>query len=96
MSVCLRCGHCCMNLAVIIVNDPKLGIREDNLIPVGINGPERCRHLQGDAPGEYSCAIHGYEWYEETPCAAHNSEWSGECRMGAHIIKHQGSATPER
>ena len=27
--ICLRCGYCCENLAVIIVDDPNKGICED-------------------------------------------------------------------
>ena len=29
---CLRCGYCCKDLAVVIVDDPEKGITKDNLI----------------------------------------------------------------
>jgi hypothetical protein len=74
---------------VVIVDDPKLGIVEDNLKAVGFNGPERCQHLVGDKPGEYSCAVHDEPWYCETPCASHGQierSPTDECRMGRYIL----------
>jgi len=55
--ICLQCGYCCMNMAVIIVDNPKKGIEENNLkLHKGLGKP--CQHLRGDKPGCYSCAIH--------------------------------------
>ena len=74
---------------MIIVDDPAKGIVEDNLIEH--NGlKSECKHLRGDKPGEYSCAVHDEPWYPETPCATHGQiEPSPEthCRMGAHIME---------
>ncbi len=80
----LRCGYCCYKYAVIIVDDPKKGVNEDNLIPHLGDGP--CKHLQGDGPGDYDCALHDYPWYKETPCYAHTQIGKGPCRMGKHIL----------
>ena len=78
---------------VVIVDDPKKGIVEGNLIDIGFNGPERCKHLVGTTPGKYSCAIHDKKWYKKTPCFRHGQiEMSQDslCRMGEFIMKGRG------
>ncbi len=83
---CLRCGYCCMNSFVVIVVDPDKGPIDGNL--KAITG--RCPHLQGDKPGEYSCAVHAKPWYKKTPCFNHGQiekSKTDECRMGAHLTK---------
>lgn len=90
MMKCLRCGYCCFNLAVVIVDDPDLGITKGNLIIRDVSGP--CKHLRGDKPGEYECSVHDEEWYEETPCFAHDqlgSSSDAPCRMGVYILSKQ-------
>jgi len=57
--ICLRCGYCCKKLFVVIIDDPEKGIIEGNLIANIGDGP--CKHLVGDAPGNYSCAIHDHD-----------------------------------
>jgi hypothetical protein len=72
----------------VIVDDPALGPVEDNLI--AREGGDRCQHLQGDKPGEFSCAIHDEPWYSETPCATHGQiERSPDdpCRLGEYFLK---------
>jgi hypothetical protein len=90
--ICLRCGYCCKNLFVVIVDDPKKGIVEDNLIThEGHN--ENCPHLEGDKLGEYSCSLHNETWYEDTPCFNHGQiERSPDtlCRMGSHLMAKRG------
>ena len=88
--ICLRCGYCCKNYAVVIVDDPAKGICEDNLIlHEGLGSP--CKHLQGNKPGEYSCKVHEYEWYKETPCFQHGQieHENSPCRMGEYILKNR-------
>lgn len=87
---CLRCGYCCTTLLAVIVVDPDKGIRESNLR--GINMlEERCPHLKGDKPGEYSCAIHDRPWYSETPCAQYQSHWPDQvCKMGDYLVNGEG------
>jgi hypothetical protein len=88
--ICLRCGYCCQNLCVVIVDDPEKGVDPENLKAIGFKGPERCQHLVGDKPGEYSCAVHDRKWYKETPCASHGQierSPTDECRMGQYILK---------
>jgi hypothetical protein len=72
---------------VIIVDDPKLGITEENLKAHMGDGP--CQHLRGNKPGEYYCAIHDEPWYEETPCARHGQIEHGNtnCRTGEYMLK---------
>lgn len=84
---CLRCGYCCKELSVVIVVDPLLGVREDNLRSIDLK-KERCPHLRGDKVGEYSCAIHEYSWYEETPCYSYGQVERGDsdCRIGRYLI----------
>ena len=87
---CLRCGWCCKNLAVVIVDDPAKGPVEGNLIVhEGLGVP--CKHLRGDKPGEYSCALHDEPWYEETPCFQHTQVEVGDqpCRTGTYMLRRE-------
>ena len=88
--ICLRCSRCCRDYAVIIVDDPEIGpYDEDNLI-LHRGGGVPCKHLRGDKVGEYSCSLHDYPWYPETPCARHGQiERSVDtpCRVGKHILE---------
>jgi hypothetical protein len=88
--ICLRCGHCCHEYLVAIVDDPKKGLQEDN---IKAKEDGRCQHLEGDKPGEYSCSVHDESWYEETPCFAHTQiEFSNSpCRFGKHILERAHS-----
>lgn len=86
---CLRCGYCCMNCCVVIVDDPEKGVRNGNLKLHNGRG-QPCPHLKGDKPGEYSCGVHDRKWYKKTPCFSHGQiEQSpdDECRMGAYLLK---------
>ena len=95
--ICLRCGYCCVHYAVIIVDDPKLGIEPGNLKEKCTG--DRCPHLTGDVCGEYGCAIHDKPWYDETPCyefgQIENSP-TDPCRMGVHITKNEEQAMSEK
>lgn len=87
---CLRSGYCCIHYDVVIIDDPEKGLAEDNLIhkPSGIV----CQHLKGDNQGSYSCSLHDYPWYKETPCFSHGQiEESPEnnCRLGEYILKQK-------
>jgi hypothetical protein len=69
--ICLRCGQCCVNLDVSIVNPES--IRPDGTVydlpgsmiskPKG----QRCPHLICQ-DGQASCTIHALPCYAETPC----------------------------
>lgn len=86
---CLRCGYCCMTSFVVVVDDPDRGPTADNLKAIGQNGYERCHHLQGTEPGEFSCAVHDKPWYPETPCFSHGQierSPDDECRTGRYIL----------
>lgn len=88
---CLRCGHCCQYLWVVIVKDPELGLREDNLTVFEGGVGKRCPHLRGNKPGEFSCAVHKYPWYQKTPCFSHGQierSKSDPCRMGQYLLKN--------
>jgi len=87
--ICLRCGYCCFHYAVVIVDDPDKGPVEHNM-KCKIEPGERCQHLLGDTPGEYSCAIHDREWYPDTPCFHYGQierSLDTECRMGKYILE---------
>jgi len=95
---CLRCGHCCHECSVMIVDDPEIGLSEDlSEIEKNIKykpSGQRCQHLVGDKPGEYSCAIHDKPWYKETPCFSHGQiERSPDdpCRIGVHMLEREES-----
>lgn len=86
---CLRCGYCCSHYAVVIVDDPEIGfdpMKDENLVTHEGNGP--CKHLRGDKPGEFSCAIHDKPWYPLTPCAQFEQigRPEAECRMGRYQL----------
>jgi hypothetical protein len=85
---CLRCGYCCTKLVAVIVIDPDAPevFAKENLR--GINMlEERCPHLRGDKPGEYSCAVHDRTWFSETPCAEYQSHWPTRvCGMGSFSL----------
>jgi len=68
------------------VDNPDLGPVEGNLI-LKPDGP--CKHLVGDKPGEYSCALHDKKWYKETPCFQHGQieRQNSPCRMGKHLLE---------
>jgi len=87
--ICLRCGYCCHNYLVIIVDDPDKGLSKDNIIAHHGDGP--CKHLGGNKPGEYFCKVHDKPWYKETPCFSHGQIESSPdcvCRLGEYIIKN--------
>ena len=86
--ICLRCGYCCKHLWVIIVDDPKKGCVEGNLITHEGHGVA-CKHLEQEPSGEYTCAIHNEPWYEETPCFRHSQIESRDsfCRMGKYLLE---------
>ena len=73
----------------MIVDDPSKGIAKDNIIAHWGNG-QPCKHLHGDTPGEMTCGIHHFRWYEKTPCFTHGQiERSKDCvcRMGEYQMK---------
>jgi hypothetical protein len=85
---CLRCGYCCQALAVVIVVDPEKGPVEGNLEVR--DGTEPCRHIKREEDGTYTCLIHHYPWFKDTPCGTHTQiERSPDdpCRMGAYLLK---------
>ncbi len=96
---CLRCGYCCVQYDVIIVDDPNLGIPRDVSSTNFRHKPtgQRCQHLRGDQMGRLSCAVHNYPWFEETPCHSHRQvedKPSTECRMGRFQLKTPSIVIP--
>lgn len=85
--ICNHCGYCCIYYDAMIVNDPNLGITEENIIhkPSGVV----CKHLSGATPGEYRCSIHDFDWFKSTPChdfgQIENSP-DDLCRIGEYIL----------
>lgn len=72
---------------VVIVDNPDIGLAEGNLI--ARTGKSRCKHLRGEIPGKYQCAIHNKRWFNRTPCFAHGQiekNINDVCRMGEFII----------
>lgn len=81
---CFRCGYCCINYAVIIVNDPEKGIVEGNLIFK--DSGEKCPHLSFGG-SKSVCNIHSYDWYKETPCYQFTQIGGTVCRIGQRELK---------
>ena len=95
---CVRCGYCCKNMMVIIVDDPEKGITNDNLISHIENG-QPCQHLVGDVSGEYSCALHDKIWYRQTPCYSHGQiecNIDDVCRIGEYVLKNEINLSGEK
>ena len=95
--ICLRCGYCCINHWCVIVDDPEKGPVEGNLI-VRFTVDDPCKHLRGDTPGSYICAVHDRPWYPDMPCYQHGqSEKSPdeECRIGRYILDKLNATEPE-
>lgn len=84
---CLRSGHCCIHLDVMIVDDPERDPVENNVIhkPSG----EQCKHLEGDTPGQYFCAVHEKEWFPDSPCGQYDQMGppNADCRVGVYTLK---------
>lgn len=72
------------------MDDPDKGIVEGNVIlHAGNNNP--CKHLIGTIPGEFSCAVHHFPWYKDTPCFEYGQIESSpieNCRMGKYILEN--------
>lgn len=88
---CHRCGYCCIAMAVVILRDPDGPISEENAEVHEGKGP--CKYLRGNAPGEFSCAVHDKPWYQQSPCYSHNTDVP-KCMIGECIMS--GKADPLR
>lgn len=89
---CLRCGYCCKNMCVVIIDDPSKGVIPGNFAFHSGDGTP-CKHLVGDIPGKYSCSIHNYEWYDQTPCFDFDQLPISKdipCRLGLITLKKRG------
>lgn len=86
---CLRCGYCCLTMLIPIIEDPEKGVVEDNIIC--LDGSQRCPHLRGDRPGDYSCSIHHYDWFKDTPCGQYDQveRKDSDCRTGTYKLKKE-------
>jgi len=84
--ICQRSGYCCINLDVVIVDDPEQGVVEDNILhkPAG----EICKHLIDSNNNTIAtCAIHHYPWFPETPCGQYTqveNSIDSPCRLGIY------------
>ena len=93
--ICLRCGYCCIECSVVIVNPSK--IKDDSVFEISNDclqfkdSKEPCPHLEWDGDG-FTCKIHHYEWYKSTPCFSHGQfeTKNSDCRMGRYIIDNYG------
>ena len=87
---CLRCGYCCKNLFVAVVDDPSKGIIEGNIIVY--DGSHKCKHLKGNKPGNYYCNVHNEKWYKDTPCYDYTQIERSEndyCRTGKAMMERR-------
>ena len=85
--ICLRCGHCCKNNELFIIDKPNIGLRDDNII-LKKEG-ERCKHLLGSKPGNYICMLYNETYFDNMPCIAvkgFNTDESDICPIGKEVI----------
>lgn len=88
---CLRCGYCCIELSVIII-DPKYTSEDIHLFDLPeeafIHKPSSkiCPHLE-IKNNMVKCKIHEFKWYKETPCYQYSQiEYRDSiCRIGQAI-----------
>jgi len=84
---CLRSGYCCIQYDVIILINPDKGANDENVIHK--KSGEKCPHLIGKGPGDYSCAIHDHPEYLFTPCYQFGQveqKVTDVCRLGEHVL----------
>lgn len=88
--ICLHCGYCCFMYDVVIISND-LGTRksitdESNYEIKSCN--QRCKHLKGNSPGNFTCAMHDKPWYKNTPCFRHGQyeQRNSKCRLGEFIL----------
>jgi hypothetical protein len=82
--ICFRCGDCCTSLWVWIVDDPNKPFGKSMFSK---RDGVRCKHLLGDIPGKYTCAIHNKKWYILTNCYRHGLRVRSEpCETGLRIL----------
>ena len=84
---CLRCGYCCVESCVVIVDDPAKGIITSNLIAK--DSGVGCKHLTFRGKTAV-CKLHNYKWYKETPCFKHKQieMQNSNCRIGEYMLKN--------
>jgi len=80
---CVRCGYCCTNYLVSIIVDPEIGYADGNIKSINTL-EEKCPHLEGDKPGKYSCKVHHFDWFEDSPCGRFNADG---CLLGDYILE---------
>ena len=76
----------------VVPDNPRWGPMEENLIVTPGDG-QRCKHLRGDIPGEYSCFIHNREYYHEIPCHEFGqieNDPNSVCRIGMGVFQQLG------
>jgi len=87
---CLRCGYCCVNYDVIIIDDDVEKEYED--APYGISHKPSgipCKHLRFNTDGNAQCLLHDDPRYESTPCAGFTQIGALDafCRIGEGVRK---------
>lgn len=94
--ICLRCGSCCTDMSVMIINpkyvhmkiilDDYIGDYPEDLVILKDTGIE-CPHLVRRANNNCTCAIHHLDFYKYTPCYEFSQiERSAQnsCRIGLY------------
>lgn len=83
--ICLKCGHCCIHLDVVIVSPKYIDYDLDFSVNDVIDyleikrGGNRCPHLSESN----ECKIHSKSWYNLTPCYQYTQiPDNTECRRG--------------
>ena len=83
--ICVRCGHCCYSMSVVIRDDRTDTLR---MKPGGI----LCPYLLFNGAEAY-CAVHDKPWYCQTPCHFWNQPYHNPdqpCIIGRSIMEDGG------
>jgi hypothetical protein len=57
--ICVRCGHCCFSMPVIINVNGRAKMKPHDT---------PCPHLELSGEDATICKVHGEPWYEGSPC----------------------------
>ena len=96
---CHRCGYCCVNYCVMVVN-PKYADQDDIIFDfenpikdllIYVDHEKQCPYIYwSEEQNQAVCKVHEKKWFSKTPCYRHNNiETIGKCRIGEYIINNK-------
>jgi hypothetical protein len=95
--ICLRCGQCCIDTAVVLVKPEFVSENYDSKNPpkgtIFIKDTiDPCPYLSWESETKTKCNIHHYKWYKYTPCYRHHqrdAKNSTLCKLGVYNLEQK-------